>query len=106
MTITLPETRVPTSAVAAIDCTTAVQRLWDYLDAELDASHMAEVEAHLRGCSECGPHFAFARKLAEQVAASRTAVEPCEALHERVVAALAAEGFRRARPGTFDPPRV
>lgn len=96
MIITPSETTVTPSAVPIIDCTTAAQRLWDYLDAELDASHMAEVEAHLRGCSECGPHFAFARTLAEQIAASRTAVEPCEALHERVVAALAAEGFRRA----------
>lgn len=95
MTTIPPEITVPTYAVPAIDCTTAIRRLWDYLDAELDASHMAEVEAHLRGCSECGPHFAFARTLAEQIAASRVAVEPCEALHERVVAALAAEGFRR-----------
>ncbi|MBA3670705.1 MAG: zf-HC2 domain-containing protein [Gemmatimonadaceae bacterium] len=87
---------MPPSAAPPIDCTTAAQRLWDYLDAELDASHLAEVEAHLRGCSECGPHFSFAGRLAEQIAASRTAVEPCEALHERVVAALAAEGFRRS----------
>lgn len=54
-----------------IDCETAVRRLWDYLDGRLAATAHAEVEAHLAVCKHCPPHFTFARKIQEGLAASQ-----------------------------------
>ena len=76
---------------AAIDCETAVRRLWDYLDGRLAALSHAEVEAHLATCAHCPPHFVFARAMQTALAASAPA-QPRdgedERLRERVRAAL------------------
>ncbi len=83
-----------------IDCLTAVRRLWDHLDHALDAPAADEVERHLRTCTECSSHFAFARVVLEALAAAQPAA-PTDAevavLRGRVVAALAAEGFSSPR---------
>ena len=75
-----------------IGCETAVRRLWDYLDGRLAAPAHGEVEAHLAACAECPPHFAFAGRTLEVLAAARpTAPSPDEdaALRARVRRALA-----------------
>lgn len=81
-----------------IDCRTAVRRLWDYLDHELDADRMAEVTAHVERCEECGEHVKFARTFLSALSASRgdvlgTEVPDAIALRSRVVSALRREGF-------------
>lgn len=76
-----------------IDCLTAVQRLWDYLDEELDATRMAEVAAHVERCSACREHLQFARTFLSALSASQTAVPDAAALRTRVVEALRREGF-------------
>ncbi len=76
-----------------IDCRTAVQQLWDYLDHELDAKRMAEVTAHVERCAECGEHFQFARTFLSALSASRSDVPDARALRSRVVEALQREGF-------------
>ena len=77
---------------APIDCHTAVQRLWDYLDGRLPPVARDEVEAHLAVCALCPPHFAFARTMQRALAASapRPAVDDdADArLRERVRRAL------------------
>jgi anti-sigma factor RsiW len=76
---------------APISCETAVRRLWDYLDAAgLAAPARGEVEAHLAACAECPPHFAFAARTLEALAAARPAAAAHEdaALNERVRTAL------------------
>jgi anti-sigma factor RsiW len=85
----------PTPPAASIDCETAVRRLWDYLDGELDPARAAEVDAHLAGCADCPPHFDFARAFLGALAAGRGARDGEPALRARVLAALAREGFRR-----------
>jgi anti-sigma factor (TIGR02949 family) len=85
----------PTPPPASIDCETAVRRLWDYLDGELDPARAAEVDAHLAGCAECPPHFGFARTFLEALAAGRGARDGEPALRARVLTALSDEGFRR-----------
>lgn len=57
---------------SAIDCATAVRRLWDYLDARLSSVARDEVEAHLATCEKCPPHFAFAERMKASLA--RTAM--------------------------------
>ena len=83
-----------TTPPTAIDCTTTVRRLWDYLDAELDETRAAEVEAHLTHCLKCPSHFVFARAMLDAVAASRRTPDDVSSLRARVVAALRASGFR------------
>ena len=81
-----------------IDCRTAVQRLWDYLDHELDADRMAEVAAHVERCAECGEHVQFARMFLSALSSSQrdvsgTDVPDAASLRSRVVRALQREGF-------------
>ena len=76
-----------------IDCRTAVQRLWDFLDEELDVIRMAEVTAHVEQCAACGEHVQFARTFLSAVSASRAEVPDATALRSRVVEALQREGF-------------
>jgi mycothiol system anti-sigma-R factor len=87
------------SSAAVIDCETAVRRLWDYLDGELDAARFAEVEQHLATCAACTEHVEFSRAFLRAVTehgASTAAPATDAELRQRVVARLAAEGFRRS----------
>lgn len=90
----MTDARDPGAATPSrIDCETAVRRLWDYLDGELDPPRAAEVERHLAVCRLCPPHFGFARTLVRAVEATERADAPPDALRARVVAALRAEGY-------------
>jgi mycothiol system anti-sigma-R factor len=46
-----------------ISCASAVERLWAYLDRELDDEDKAEVEAHLAFCRRCCGELEFAKHL-------------------------------------------
>ncbi len=39
--------------VAGLRCRDVLERLSDFLDGELDATAVARVQAHLRGCDRC-----------------------------------------------------
>ena len=80
---------------APIDCETAVRRLWDYLDGELDAPRADEVEAHLAVCRRCPPHFEFARTFLAAVAEARPSDHLPATLRGRILVALRSEGYRR-----------
>ncbi len=84
-----------TLPIEPIDCRTAVQRLWDYLDDELDAVRMAEVTAHVERCRACAEHYQFARTFLAALSASRVYDTGSEsaALRSRVIDALKSEGF-------------
>jgi hypothetical protein len=76
---------------APIRCETAVRRLWDYLDGGLAPPAHGEVEAHLATCAECPPHFAFAARTLDALAAARRAPPAPDddaALRTRVLTAL------------------
>jgi anti-sigma factor (TIGR02949 family) len=56
---------------APIDCAEVMERLYEYIDGELDAPDLVErIRAHLEACERCYPHYrfekAFLRFLAEQ----------------------------------------
>ena len=77
---------------AAIDCVTAVRRLWDYLDGRLSPVAHDEVESHLATCERCPPHFMFAERMKRSLAgASAPAIssEDEARLRQRVRGALA-----------------
>lgn len=79
-----------------IDCDTAVRRLWDYLDEELDAERFAEVEAHVATCHDCASHVAFSRTFLQAVATHWQTSASADELRARVVTSLKSEGFRAA----------
>lgn len=81
-----------------IDCRTAVERLWTYLDRELDAGAAGEVEAHLDACADCPPHFDFARTLLAEIRSQRAAPGDVGVLRLRVRQSLLAAGFRPESP--------
>ncbi len=82
-----------------IDCHTAVRRLWDFLDQELDATRFAEVEQHIASCAKCAEHVEFAKSIIRAIKSNATD-EPGEApalsLRQRVISQLASEGYSRA----------
>lgn len=87
------------SPPSAIDCHTAVRRLWDFLDHELDPSRFAEVEEHLHTCAACREHVQFAQTFLREVKRNADADGDGAAttsLRERILAQLASEGYTRA----------
>jgi anti-sigma factor RsiW len=76
-----------------IECLAAVERLWDFLDGELDAARWAEVDAHLAACAACAGHFAFAKTLLAQLALARADPGDVRALERRVRVGLHAAGY-------------
>jgi mycothiol system anti-sigma-R factor len=51
-----------------IDCREAVRRMWAYLEHELAAQPVSELEAHLETCQRCCGELEFSRHLREMVA--------------------------------------
>jgi anti-sigma factor (TIGR02949 family) len=82
--------------VSPIDCRTAVLRLWDFLDKELDAERIAEVDAHVASCAGCGEHYRFARAFLEAVVMSWQELPEPVRLRQRVMQVLQQEGLREA----------
>jgi mycothiol system anti-sigma-R factor len=79
----------------SIDCRSAVQKLWDYLDEELTPERMDAVREHLERCGSCLPHHDYARTFLDALATARSP-DTCapEALRRRVIERLQAAGFR------------
>lgn len=77
----------------AVDCTGAMERLFDLLDEELDEISVQRVQKHLGGCTHCFDRADFERRFLAAVAAVRAEGPMPGALRERVLAALRAEGW-------------
>ena len=77
-----------------IDCSTAVSRLWDYLDEELDEQRLQEVQRHLDECASCLPHADFGRRFLEALNGARQRHLIPPETRAAVMAALAQDGFR------------
>ena len=77
-----------------IDCRTAVQQLWDYLDEELTPERMNDVRGHLERCKSCLPHHDYAQAfLAALSKAKESEARAPDALRKRVMDNLRAAGF-------------
>lgn len=48
--------------IPPVDCRSAMQQLWDYVDCELTTQRMEAVRRHLANCSHCLPHAQFAER--------------------------------------------
>ena len=81
------------SARDAVDCTGAMDRLFDLLDEELDDATVERVKKHMGGCKHCYDRADFERRFLAAVATVRAEGPMPGGLRERVVAALRAEGW-------------
>ena len=82
-----------TPAGAETDCAAALDRLFDYLDGELDGSLEERLKAHVRRCTPCSERAEFERRFLAAVQAARTTDCCPTALRERVISTLRAQGL-------------
>ena len=75
------------------ECEAVVRQLWPYLDGVISEPQRERILRHLEQCADCTSHFEFASAFLAAVAAAAPRLDRTEALHSRVVRALAAEGF-------------
>ena len=77
-----------------IDCRTAVEKLWDYLDEELTPERMDDVRRHLERCKSCLPHHEYGRVFLAALAAARESeARAPDGLRLRVMESLRAAGL-------------
>ncbi|MGH7502448.1 MAG: zf-HC2 domain-containing protein [Longimicrobiales bacterium] len=74
----------------SIPCNVVMQRLWAFIDGELDTSSGEAVREHLEMCRRCYPRYDFQRAYFRLM--ERTAAEPEPAeLRSRIFQVLLAE---------------
>lgn len=59
-----------------LTCEEVIERLFDYLDRELDDQQAADIERHLHRCRDCFTRAEFEKRLRARVEASGTATAP------------------------------
>ena len=78
-----------------IPCEHVIQRVWDYLDGEIDAEQKERIRQHLELCDHCRDQYtfegAFLRSMSRLL--DDGGGERVESLRVRVEAALIAHGF-------------
>ncbi len=77
-----------------VDCRSAMQQLFDFLDEELTEERMAAVAAHLRDCRACHPHYDFEKLVLDTLHSLREEHAAPSELRTRVRDALQREGMR------------
>jgi anti-sigma factor RsiW len=75
-------------------CETVVRQLWQYLDGDVPPDKRALVESHLEICVGCASHYEFAREFLNAVAIAPIDGPADGDLRDRVLVALAGEGFK------------
>ncbi|MFO7529709.1 MAG: mycothiol system anti-sigma-R factor [Marinobacter sp.] len=66
-----------------ISCEDVIERLFEYLDQELDATNRAEIDHHLKRCFDCFSRAEFERRLHARIAEAGTEQAP-ERLRARI----------------------
>lgn len=77
-----------------LDCRSAMQQLWDYVDGELTADRMKAVERHLAECAGCHPHAEFAERFLAALHQTRTDRSCPAEVRAKVMATLQEAGMR------------
>ncbi|MDX1566199.1 MAG: zf-HC2 domain-containing protein [Longimicrobiales bacterium] len=80
-------------SVEMLSCQEVLERLFEYLDGELESPTEIQVEAHLEKCRRCYPRLQFEKAFMEALDRARAGEEPPTDLRNRVVDALSREGL-------------
>lgn len=71
-----------------ISCEEAVERVYEFLDGELDADMMERIGEHIGVCQRCYPYFNFERIFLDHVRSKGLRPEQSEDLEQRIREAL------------------
>lgn len=92
-----PSPNTPSAAAhshpAEVNCTRAMQQLWDFLDRELTDEQMGVVRRHVESCSSCFPHMAWAERFLDALHSLRSERLMPPELKARVMEQLRAAGY-------------
>lgn len=80
-------------SVEMLSCPEVLDRLFEYLDGELESATAGQVRAHLEKCRRCYPRLQFERAFMEALSRARAGEEPPSDLRNRVVDVLREEGL-------------
>jgi anti-sigma factor (TIGR02949 family) len=79
--------------IPMLDCRSAMQQLWDYVDGELTPERLVAVQRHLDHCSHCHPHVDFAERFLAALHGTRED-RPCpQEVRSRVMQSLKDAGL-------------
>ncbi len=77
-----------------VDCDSALDQLFAFLDGELDGDLEQRLEAHVARCKHCFERADFERRFLAALKQAKECAECCpKELRERVLATLRAEGL-------------
>lgn len=79
--------------VEMLSCPEVLDRLFEYLDGELESATAGQVRAHLEKCRRCYPRLQFEQAFMEALSRARAGEEPPSDLRNRVVDVLREEGL-------------
>jgi len=71
-----------------MDCNDCVERLYAFLDLELDESELAQVRAHVSGCDDCGDQLGLEARFLDRLRDCCTSDVAPTQLRERVIQKL------------------
>lgn len=77
----------------AVTCQQAAERIFEWLDGDLDPKLTAQVGTHLETCARCYPRLRFERAFREALTRAASEDGAPEGLHERVLESLRDTGF-------------
>jgi|SRR5579862_503954 len=81
------------SPKGGVDCSTVLQQLWEYLDAELGPDRMQAVRTHLALCAKCYPQYDFEKAFLEAIATCECTTCAPNDVRCHVMEALRRAGF-------------
>lgn len=93
------EASEPTACTGAdaITCMEALEKLYEYLDGELEGVSGEQVSKHLEICKSCFPHLQLEKSFREAVHRVQAGEVCPEEVKQRVMDSLMAEGFTSSR---------
>jgi anti-sigma factor (TIGR02949 family) len=71
-----------------VDCNDCVERLYAFLDLELDEKELASVRAHVSGCDDCGDELGLEARFLDRLRDCCTSEKAPMQLRERVILKL------------------
>ena len=71
-----------------MDCNDCVERLFAFLDLELDEKELAAVRAHVSGCDDCGDELGLEARFLQRLKECATSDVTPPQLRERVIQKL------------------
>jgi anti-sigma factor (TIGR02949 family) len=77
-----------------VSCEEALERLFEWLDGELEGEDAEAVGGHLEMCGRCYPVLTFERAFQEALERAKSEPEAPAGLRSSIMASLTDEGFR------------